>query len=191
MRRIENAFNHVRGELHELGLLDEGKYLDRIDLVVSPLPRFLAGGAMGFVFDEGAHFLARLVGFAEGTIYIPAYMEQQSSKLRGVIRHEFAHAWAWLDGRFIRGSWFREAFGRPYFSRRPRQPEPENFRRSQSYATHATAYAMTHPCEDFAETLEIFVRDRDNLDRHQGRPGFHRKLKAVEHAVRQKARSLR
>lgn len=206
MRNIERAFNHVRNELCELGLLDDGIYLDQIDLVVSPLPRILAGGAMGFVFDgqfppparllprlvvNGGMRLARMVGFAEGTIYIPAYMEKQTTKLRGVIRHEFAHAWAWLDGKFIRGSWFREAFGRPYFSRMPHKPEPEDFRRSPYYATHPTAYGVTHPCEDFAETFEIFVRDRHNLDRHKPRPGFYRKLKAVEKAVRTKADGLK
>ncbi len=31
-----------------------------------------------------------------------------------MIRHEFAHAWAWLDRDFIDGAWFKRAFGRRY-----------------------------------------------------------------------------
>lgn len=191
MENIAYAFNKVRDELEELGLLDDGRYLDRIDLVVSPLPKFLLGGAAGFVYDEGVPFFHRLVGFAEGCIFIPRSMDKQPRMLRSIIRHEFAHAWAWLDKPFIRGAWFRQTFGRPYFAEH-RQPEQvADFRRSPHYLTHATDYALTRPREDFAETFELFVKHRRNLGRFRTRPGLFRKLRAVEKAVRGKAREIR
>jgi hypothetical protein len=173
-----------------LGLLDDGRYLDQIDLVVSPLPQFLLGGAAGFIFDQGVPLLHRLGGFKEGTIYLPRAMDKHPRFLRTVIRHEFAHAWAWLDKPFIRGAWFRQTFGRPYFAEH-RQPEQvTNFRRSPHYLTHATAYALTRPREDFAETFELFVKHRRNLVKFRARPGLFRKLRAVEKAIRGKAKQL-
>jgi hypothetical protein len=191
MRNIEGAFNKVREELWELGLLADGRYLDRIDLVISPIPRFLAGGAQGFFYDQGVPLLNRLVGFCEGTIYIPRSMEKHPRLLRGVIRHEFAHAWAWMDKRFIRGGWFREAFGRPYFSEHATKRKVEDFTRSPHFTNYATEYALSRPREDFAETFELFVKHRRSLDRFKARPGFFAKLMAVERAVRGKAKVLR
>jgi hypothetical protein len=191
MGNIQRAFNKVREDLWELGLLADGRYLDRVDLVISPLPIFLAGGAGGFVFDQGVPLLSRLVGFGEGTIYIPRAMEKRPQLLRGVIRHEFAHAWAWLDKRFIRGAWFRAAFGRPYFSEHATPEEVDDFKASPHFATHASDYALTRPREDFAETFELFIKHRKSLAKFRSRPGLFRKLQAVEAAVKRKNRELK
>lgn len=191
MKTIERAYNDVRNELWELGILADGLYLDQIRLAVSPLPRCLCGGAVGFIFDQGVSFLHRLAGFREGTIYIPRYVGRHPKVIRDIIRHEFAHGWAWLDGKFIRGRWFKEAFGKPYFSEHKHVEHPADFRRSEEYNTHATDYALTRPREDFAETFALFVKQRGNLVKFRNRPGLYAKLRAVETAVTSKAKTLR
>jgi len=187
--RIERAFNKVRDELQSLGLIYEGVYLDKVELVVSPLPIW-AVGAYGFVYDEGVPFLGRLVGFEEGKIYIPGVMENEPDILTDVIRHEFAHAWACLDKKFMRGRWFKEAFGKPYFSEWRAVEGVSEFEFSSEYLDYASDYALTRPAEDFAETFQLYLKHRNNLKRFNRRPGLRRKLRALHNAIGTKAAEL-
>ena len=175
---LARAFDRVRSELHGGGLLYHGKYLDRIDCTQSILPT--RSEEYGFVFDSGVDWHYRLVGFRPGVIYLPLNppVEQYvpGGTLVDVIRHEFAHAWAWLDPKFIKRPWFREAFGDGYHDEWSEIPEenPRNF---------VSAYACEAPKEDFAETFMMFLRYRKSHDRFRDRRGVYRKLKAVERAV--------
>ena len=156
--RLSRAFNVVRDELREVGLLDDGVYLDQIELVRSPLPSIWT---MGYCFHNGVTWL-RLVGYQPGTIYIPinAPVERSSGyTLADVIRHEFGHAWAWLDRKRIDGV-----------------PAPEE--------DFVSEYAMTRPAEDFADTFMTYLRHRRNLSRFKNQPGLYRKLRAIEVLVR-------
>ncbi len=172
--RLSRAFNVVRDELREVGLLDDGVYLDQIELVRSPLPSIWT---MGYCFHNGVTWL-RLVGYQPGTIYIPinAPVERSSGyTLADVIRHEFGHAWAWLDRKRIDGPWFKRAFGERYgFPDGVPAPE-EDF---------VSEYAMTRPAEDFADTFMTYLRHRRNLSRFKNQPGLYRKLRAIEVLVR-------
>ncbi|MDD2600319.1 MAG: hypothetical protein PHO37_14020 [Kiritimatiellae bacterium] len=69
LSKAEAAFNQVRNELCELGLLAAGDYLDEIELVISALPSLW--GEAGYVFDQRVPFLARMVGYEPGNIYLP------------------------------------------------------------------------------------------------------------------------
>jgi hypothetical protein len=176
--QLDAAFHVVRCELAELGLLDEGRYLDRIDCQFTALPSIES--TLGFVYDDGVSWLERLVRFRGGVIYIPfnapVTPRVLGGTLRDTIRHEFAHAWAWLDGPFVRRAWFRETFGATYHGDWAAAPDydPDHF---------ASAYACTAPKEDFAETFMLLLRHRRSLDRFAGRRGLHRKLRRLERAV--------
>jgi len=209
-RKAEDAFNHVRNELCELGLLADGEYLDEIELAITVLPSLW--GEAGYVFDESVPLIARAVGYEPGVIYLPRNIPHSlylpGGTLVDVVRHEFAHAWAWLDRDFIDSDWFTKAFGGFYsdthyfesgvyrlFSemRHPITGTPiwgwhfENYGFKKSFFSD---YAMKAVYEDFAETFMCFLRYRRSLARFKNRPGLYRKLKAVENAVRAKAREL-
>lgn len=175
---LDAAFQRARRELNEVGLLQDGRYLDRIECVQAYLPSLW--GELGYVYDEGVAGLTRLVGFRPGVIYIPfnaptkAYVP--GGTLLDTIRHEYAHAWAWLDPRFIRGAWFRETFGATYHATWREIPEFDP-------AQFISAYACVAPKEDFAETFMTFLRYRRSLERFRHRRGLHDKLLAVRRAV--------
>lgn len=184
-RRLHRAFNQVRGELAEVGLLADGRYLDGIDCVQSALPSFAK--EMGYVFDEGVPWFRELLGYQPGVIYIPlnppvrAYVP--GGTLVDTIRHEFAHAWYWLDGPFLRRPWFRDTFGARY-------TDAWSVGDASTFdpAEFVSSYACTAPAEDFAETFMAYLRHRRSLDRLAHRPGVRRKLRAVAAAIASAAR---
>jgi hypothetical protein len=183
--RLARAFAQARRELAEVGLLERGKYLDRIACVLSPLPTGY-GGEMGWVFDAGPGYWA-VLGYRSGVIYVPPNPPVQAhvpgGTLLDTLRHELGHAWAWLDLRHVDGPWFRETFGARYHAEWApgEQPafDPDAF---------VSDYACCAPKEDFAETFMFFLRYRRSLDRFRSRKRLHRKLRAVQAAVRVAAR---
>lgn len=184
MKRLNAAFQRVRRELHDVGLLEDGKYLDQIDVVRVACPTL---ETLGFVFDDAVPALYRWVGFEEGVVYVPIagpFSNTHGHRLIDVIRHEFAHAWAWLDPARVDGAWFRRTFGASYRVDWKTQPayEPDSF---------ATPYASTSPAEDFCETVMLFLQHRRHLGRFRRRSGLYAKLRAVEQLVKKTARSLR
>lgn len=183
LARLDHAFAAVRAELRELGLLDDGRYLDRIDCVRSPLPTLT--GLLGYVYDRGVPWPWGLLGFRGGAIYLPVNAPVakwiRGRTLVDVLRHEYGHAWAWLDAEHVDGPWFRDAFGARYADEWDDAPEFDAVEFISEYAT-------TAPYEDFAETFMVFVRCRRSLERFRRRPGVYRKLKAVERAVKIAAR---
>ena len=108
MPRVERAFNKVRCELAEIGLLGD---LDSIDLVVSAIP---SRGETGYVFDEGTPLFQRLIFLKSGVIYLPSdipqYPELPRTTIPNTIRHEFAHAWYWPDPDCFSEPWFAQTF---------------------------------------------------------------------------------
>ena len=112
---VDRAFNKVRRELEELGLLADGVLLDQVDLAIAYLPSM---GEAGYVYDVGVPFLHRLVGFSPGVIYLPSDVPHRAyvpgNTLTDTIRHEFAHAWRYLDPDFFDEDWFVNAFGSEY-----------------------------------------------------------------------------
>jgi hypothetical protein len=186
MPQLDRAFAKVRSELTELGLLAEGKYLDRIDLMRAALPAITT---MGYVFHDGVGWFTRLIGFREGVIYVPSVAPVQPRTpgltLVDVVRHEFAHAWAWHDPKRVNGPWFRRTFGARYGKDWP-EGEPEF-----DADAFVSEYATTSPAEDFAETFMTFLRCRRSLHRFRTHRRLHRKLAAVAAQVRRTAAELR
>jgi len=214
MSNVERAYNQVRSELAEVGLLAEGLYLDCIELCVSDYP---CTDELGYLFEEIGPW-ARL-GFKPGVIYLPsdlsAHSRRQGHSIIDTIRHEYAHAWSYVDPRFFRDEWFVHAFGASYNNS---NPKPYSTWRRQTLRTRRyqqsiqrcrtesgkarvwdgfvrqnfiSDYAITCACEDFAETFMFYLKYRNSLDRFENRPSVHRKLKLVERTVQRAARQLR
>ena len=192
IKKVNTAFNRVRNELCELGLLDDGVYLDEIELIIHWIPGV---GEAGFVFDSGVPWIGKVVGYEEGVIYLPWNTSHEmyvpGGTLVDTIRHEFAHAWAWLDREFIDRRWFKQAFGRSYDSQwnfgkslwRLFLKQPDEFKQSPYYREFVSEYAMFSPYEDFAETFMMCLRYRGSLDRFRSRPGVYQKVTAVHEAI--------
>ena len=200
LHAVESAWHKVRRELAEVGLLydagEEGDgYLDQIELEVTALPSIRASG---FVFDTGVGRVEKMVGFGEGVIYLmadtPHVAYAPGYTLTDVIRHEYAHAWYWLEPDFVDAPWFRNAFGASYIdyssplkawlieSQIELDPESARFK-TEFRKQFVSEYAASLYCEDFAETFMFFLRYRNSLHRFKNRPGVYRKLVAVESAI--------
>lgn len=184
MTKLDHAFGAARNDLADVGLISDGRYLDRIDCVLSPWP---SGWwrECGWVYDGGVTPMHAFVGFKPGVIYIPinaavtAY--SPGGTLTDVIRHEFGHAWYWLDAKHVDGPWFRQTFGARYQDTAPVAPE------TYSLSDYVSAYATTNAKEDFAETFMTYLRFRRSLGRFRNRVGLYAKLLAVADAVRRAA----
>jgi hypothetical protein len=214
MANVDRAYNHVRQELAEVGLLSDGIYLDAVELVVSGDK---SEGERGYVFEQVGHYAQW--GYRPGVIYLPRDLPHQPRKpgmtLCDTIRHEYAHAWFFHDPSFFRDDWFVRTFGTSYSNCNPtpynhwrrilkRNPEYQvGKRRCRTEAGQLrffyghllsefiTDYATTNASEDFAETFMFYLKYRRSLDRFRTRPGVYRKLKAVERSVVQASRRSR
>lgn len=213
MAQVNRSYNKVRAELEEIGLLytpeddGDGGYLDQIELEVAWLPSF---GEAGYVFESTA-WIHSLVGYREGVIYLPADLPRGAyvpgGTLTDVVRHEYGHAWHWLEPSFFERPWFRKAFGGEYEDGdvKPLDIWSEKKNRDREFASRMAAcrnqrersalvqrqfhndfvseYASTLFCEDFAETFMTYLRYRRCLNKFKSRTGVFAKLKAVEKAV--------
>jgi hypothetical protein len=124
MARVNRAFNQARNDLRDLGLIEDGRYLDRVDCYRVPLPSLT--GEMGYVFDGSLPWVVRLADLRSGVIYLPLnppVTAMPGDTLVDVVRHEFGHAWAWLDRPYLERRWFRDAFGARYGEEWEQPPE--------------------------------------------------------------------
>ncbi len=215
MIEVDRAYNFVRKELAEVGLLADGKYLDQIELWISDRP---SEGESAYIFEEKGPWIRS--GYKLGVIYLPSDTPNvprvPGSTLIDVIRHEFAHAWYYIDPRFFREDWFQRAFGAPYKNCNPRpfnnwkRQLNLNLQYRQSlqrcrtesgrnrlfhkhlYQHFVSTYASTCACEDFAETFMYYLKYRNSLDRFaESRPTVYRKLKSVERAITKTSKRIR
>lgn len=218
MPKVNRAWAKVRDELCEVGLLDEGVFLDCIELEVEAIAS--SDGFVGVFFEEPGT-ARRLIGYREGVIYLPCDLPKRPFKpggtLADIIRHEYAHAWRWLNPGLFSEPWFVEAFGAEYDDKSPspflrwmesrmHSAEPllqawEQQRMAQYVfetkegkrelsRDFATPYAVVNASEDFADTFMLYLRKHESLEAYASRPGVHRKVLAIEHAVKEQSRRL-
>ena len=218
MPKVNRAWAQVRDELCEVGLLDDGVFLDRIELEIEAIAS--SNGFVGVFFEEpGA--AKRLIGYREGVIYLPCDLPTRPFKpggtLTDIIRHEYAHAWRWMNPELFRKPWFEETFGASYEDQTPKpflrwvrerthskEPlliamEEQQIKqfvfetkegRKQLGQDFATPYAVVSALEDFADTFMLYLRKHDSLDTYADRPGVYHKVLAVEGAVKEQCRRL-
>jgi hypothetical protein len=215
MPTVNLAYNKVRRELAEVGLLADGTGLDEVELFVAILPSM---DEAGYVFDDGLPWWASLSGFKPGAIYLPSDLPYSAYVPGGtmvdVVRHEYAHAWRWLAPEFFEQQWFVKAFGSTYsdsgysgkrawleknLSRKSLQTSLQRCKTEETKAgliqrefakDFVSEYGSKYTCEDFAETFRHYLRYRNSLDRFKARPGVYNKLKAVERAINKTRRQL-
>ncbi len=214
MANVDRAYNQVRHELAQVGLLADGVYLDAVELCISGDK---SEGERGYVFEQVGHYAKW--GYKPGVIYLPRDLPHKPYKpgmtLVDTIRHEYAHAWYYIDSGFFREAWFAQTFGASYSNcnptpynvwRKELKKDPDyvagkarrktkkgqlRFFYQMLFQEFVTDYASTNPSEDFAETFMFFLKYRRTLSRFQSRPGAYRKLKAVERAVTIASRRIR
>lgn len=88
------------------------------------------------------------------------------SMLAGLIAHELGHSFLYHHWAWTRSQSFRRAFGRVDKTYRVSDDTWVDFQRRRVTTTHpdhVTAYAATHPQEDFAETFRFYVTRRGRL----------------------------
>ena len=183
---VTKAYNHVRDELIDLGLLWRGSKLDKVECFYERIAPIAAlNGWMGFFdFDDhNIHF---------PSVYLPiAWLMGtvgEKNCAADVIRHEFGHALAdRYPGALKKGGLFREAFGGVYSDKPAPDSDPDNweFEFVTQYATDATR-------EDFAETFMLFVKHKGKIPaKFAKRPMIMKKWKAVAEIVRRVAAMTR
>ncbi len=197
MKELNKSLDAVMYELNEVGLFSgEFQYLYQINIIRSPLPSWIMEN--GMVIDEELDwFNGGLLGFEEGEIYIskyPSLNKKVGNTLRDLIRHEYGHAWAWLDKDLFKAKWFKEAFGNSYWSIKGKDTNyfeyywkdarDGEFKTTHLYDNYVSEYALFNPAEDFAETFMFFLKYRNSLERFKMRKGVFRKLRAIEKATR-------
>ncbi len=97
-----------------------------------------------------------------GEICIPAvslarlagWLNREHVPLRGILRHEYAHAVADTHRGLIRSKRFRRAFGGSHDAAEASDYNPNR---------HVTRYAATCPAEDFAEVFMFYTRHKGRL----------------------------
>lgn len=152
--QLNRALARVHGELDGHGFWTEE--LHGIDVYLVPV----GWNAYGWQYYRGS-----------GDINIPAvsmvglkdWWRGSYVSLSDVLRHEYAHAIAHCNRGLMRSRRFTEVFEAPHDSDIEFEHDP---------ALHVTAYAATSPCEDFAETLMLYLR-------HEGRLPARFRTKAI------------
>jgi hypothetical protein len=196
-------------------LLADGVYLDAVELCISHEKS--GDGEVGYVFERVGHYAKS--GYKPGVIYLPRDLPhrryQPGHTLTDTIRHEYAHAWFYLDPGFFRQDWFQRTFGATYSNCAPTpyqswhrqlKKDPEfkvRHQRRQSAEAKSqyfqakllqhfvSEYATTNASEDFAETFMYFLKYRRSLARFASRAAVYRKIRMVERAVAMAARRTR
>ncbi len=86
--------------------------------------------------------------------------------LSGLILHELGHSFLYHNWSFTRTGRFRRAFGEVRMAYRVADSKWVDFERrgvTTTLPNYVTAYAATHPQEDFAETFRFYVSRRGRL----------------------------
>src|SRR5216117_2439168 len=86
--------------------------------------------------------------------------------LTGLILHELGHSFLYHNWSFTRTGRFRRAFGEVRKAYRVADSKWVDFERrgvTTTLPNYVTAYAATHPQEDFAETFRFYVSRRGRL----------------------------
>jgi len=176
---MSRAFNKVRGELADLGVLWEGSRLANVDatyLTVAPIAAL--AGYMGLYQPE-----TKEIEFPSVYLPIEALWKDLGTKANAldVFRHEFGHALADLyPGALKKGGVFRTAFGGSYGE------DPAEERGVDGWEErYVSEYATSATQEDFAETFMLFVKHKGKIPvKFARKPAIRKKWKAVAAIVK-------
>lgn len=154
LKQTNSAAQAVQWELYKIGLWNENTRLANSEIYWSWLPFVTVNNAVG-IFTHGVSTFNKLEGLQEGHIYIPKWVLaqgfwQKRGSLKDIIRHEYGHALTHhYPELIIDSSRFEKCFGGNYYDYTASSMRKESF---------ISIYASTMPCEDFAETVMVYVR---------------------------------
>jgi len=183
---MSRAYNKVRTELWNLGVLWDGSKLDNVDatyLTIAPIAAL--AGYMGLYQPA-----TKTIEFPSVYLPIQSLWKDLGTKANAldVFRHEFGHALADLyPGALKKGGIFRAAFGGSYGGTPAEERGVAGWeeRYVSEYATSATQ-------EDFAETFMLFVKHKGKIPaRFARKPAIRKKWKAVVEIVKRVAAATR
>ena len=183
---VNTAYNKVRMELWNLGVLWDGSKLEQVPCIYDPIsPVAALSGTMGW-YDENS----KDITFPSVYLPIAALWCDLGVKANAldVFRHEFAHALAHRYPGALRDSdLFLRAFGGPYGKRPARGTDPDDWE-----DRCVTAYAATRTQEDFAETFMLFVKHKGKIPAKSAKKlAIRKKWKAVAEIVKRVAKAKR
>ena len=183
-KEVTRAYNKVRMELGNLGVLWDGSKLDGVECIYEPFQWRGLISWMGFYdFDDrNIHFPA----VYNGLDFHLRWTDKNSAA--DVMRHEFGHALAHRYPKTLRdGDLFLRAFGGPYGIRPARGTDPDDWE-----GRCVTPYAATRTQEDFAETFMLFVKHKGKIPaKFAKKPAIRRKWRAVAEIVKRVAKAQR
>lgn len=179
LETVEAAFNAVRKELQEMGLLSRGSRLDKVNCFHERLSIY--GLWHGFCGNaEGLYGNTK----EDQDIHIPAVTRSglwngDHRVIRDDVRHEFGHALADRYRKFFRGGIFKEAFGKSYGTW-------QVFDGDDSTDAYVSDYATTDTREDFADTFMLYLKYKGKMPaRFRGKRAIVKKWKTVGIIIRE------
>ncbi len=153
--QLDRAVGIAKRDFQSVGLYSRA--LDEIPIKLTPW-----GEAYGYFSESGeieipAFSWSRVVERCAGVV----------CSLEDVLRHELAHALADRHMDLVDTDAFERVFGAAYWDEwlEPIEFDPRDY---------VTEYATTAPCEDFAETVMVYARDRGRVSRYAARRGVMR-----------------
>ena len=187
-KQVSRAFNKVRKELWNLGVLWAGSKLDEVVCFWEPLNPCGLVGKMGY-----CEYMKRRDGTGgDGNIHIPAVYNGLDWRLKwndkasaaDVLRHEFGHALADRYSKVLKkDALFCKAFGGAYGEKPARGTDPSDWE-----GRCVSSYAATATQEDFAETFMFYVKHKGKIPAKFAKsPAILKKWKAVAKIVRRVA----
>jgi hypothetical protein len=158
---LDTALDRATADFRACGLYTAA--MDRV-----PVRLTLAGSAYGWCLHDGSRIDIPALSLAR----LGELFGRPRVALADVVRHELAHALAFLHPELVAGRRFAQVFGGHHDDE---WDAPPRYRR----AHFVSEYATSSPCEDFAETVMVYTRHRGRVRSYARRPGVHRAFEYV------------
>ncbi|MBU3677644.1 MAG: hypothetical protein FGM54_10775 [Chitinophagaceae bacterium] len=160
--QLKYALNIVQDELIEHHFYDEA--LSKIDVIW--IPYHTCYGFQNY-HDKGEIIIPGISRSKFIELFSVSYVS-----LKDILRHEFAHAFAFTHQKLIKNKLFKEAYGTFHDDDETAWEFDERF--------FVSEYAATSAMEDFAETFMYFLEYNGKLPKKFNKPFIKRKWQFIQ-----------